>query len=112
MLKKSETQLLKEIDGLKQDKVAVVAKVVPHVAIDLVRNDEMGLFVARLVKTDLVYGRCTAFEEVVTLKEPFELEKMHGYCPFLKNEFDQAGDNVATASYPFLVEAIADPYAP
>ncbi|GJS10566.1 hypothetical protein Tco_0367362 [Tanacetum coccineum] len=27
-------------------------------------------------------------------------------------EFDQAGDNVATTSYPFLAEAIVDPYAP
>nr|GEZ61240.1 hypothetical protein [Tanacetum cinerariifolium] len=27
-------------------------------------------------------------------------------------EFDQAGDNLATASYPFQAEAIADPYAP
>ncbi|GJX44234.1 hypothetical protein Tco_0260910 [Tanacetum coccineum] len=35
-----------------------------------------------------------------------------GYRPFSKKEFDQAGDNVATASYPFLAEAIADPYAP
>ncbi|GJV48335.1 hypothetical protein Tco_1438547 [Tanacetum coccineum] len=72
----------------------------------------MGLLVARLVKMDLVHGRCTTFEEVVALKEPFELENMHGYFPFPKNEFDQAGDNATTASYPFLVEAIADPYAP
>nr|GEY47501.1 hypothetical protein [Tanacetum cinerariifolium] len=30
---------------------------------------------------------------------------------FMK-EFDQAGDNLATASYPFQAKAIADPYAP
>ncbi|GJZ69770.1 hypothetical protein Tco_0633320 [Tanacetum coccineum] len=71
-----------EIDGLKQDRVAVVAKVVPHVGMELVRSDEMGLLVARLVKTAIIH------------------------------EFDQAGDNVATASYPFLAEATADPYAP
>ncbi|GJZ63189.1 probable manganese-transporting ATPase PDR2 [Tanacetum coccineum] len=95
-----------------KDRVVVVAKVVPHIAIKLVRSDEMGLRVARLVKTALVHGRCTAFEEVAALKEPFKLEKMPGHRPFLKKEFDQAGDNVATASYPFLAEAIANPYTP
>ncbi|GJX27958.1 hypothetical protein Tco_0236037, partial [Tanacetum coccineum] len=95
-----------------KDRVVVVAKVVPHIAMKLVRSDKMGLRVARLVKTALVHGRCTAFEEVDALKEPFKLEKMPGHRPFLKKEFDQAGDNVATASYPFLAEAIANPYAP
>ncbi|GJT29467.1 hypothetical protein Tco_0909742 [Tanacetum coccineum] len=56
-LKKSETQLLQENDGLKHDRVEVVVKVVPHVATKLVHGDEMGLLVARLVKTDLVHGR-------------------------------------------------------
>ncbi|GJW18625.1 reverse transcriptase domain-containing protein, partial [Tanacetum coccineum] len=46
----------------------------------------------------------TAFEEVAALKEPLELKKMHGYRPFSKKEFDQASDNVATASYPFFGE--------
>nr|GEX65140.1 copia protein [Tanacetum cinerariifolium] len=58
------------------------------------------------------YGRCSAFEEVVTLKEPFELEKMSGYRPISKKEFDQVGDNLATTSYTFFAEAIADTYAP
>ncbi|GJV76593.1 hypothetical protein Tco_1508177 [Tanacetum coccineum] len=40
-LKSSETQLLQEIDGLRQDRAAVVAKVVPHVATKLVRSDEV-----------------------------------------------------------------------
>ncbi|GKC16728.1 hypothetical protein Tco_1013510 [Tanacetum coccineum] len=73
-LKKSETQLLQENDGLKHERVDVVAKVVPHVATKLVRSDEMGLLVAWLVKTDLVHGRCTTFKEVADLKEPFKLE--------------------------------------
>ncbi|GJU42610.1 hypothetical protein Tco_1195567 [Tanacetum coccineum] len=37
---------------------------------------------------------------------------MPGYRPLSKNEFDQAGDNLATASYLFLKEVVADPYAP
>ncbi|GJX62112.1 hypothetical protein Tco_0295012 [Tanacetum coccineum] len=100
-LKMSETQLLQEIDGLKQDRVAVVSKVVPHVAMRLVRRDKIGLLIAWLIKTSLVHGRCAAFEEVANVKEPIELTKMLGYRPFSKKEFDQAGDNLATASYPF-----------
>ncbi|GKC59531.1 hypothetical protein Tco_1087129 [Tanacetum coccineum] len=42
-LKSSETQLLQEIDGLRKDRAAVVAKVVPHVATKLVRSDEVFL---------------------------------------------------------------------
>nr|GEW04554.1 hypothetical protein [Tanacetum cinerariifolium] len=54
---------------------------------------------------------CTNLEDVTALKEPFDLEKMHGYRSSSKKEFDQAGDNLATASFPFIAEAIADPYA-
>ncbi|GJX66886.1 hypothetical protein Tco_0302613 [Tanacetum coccineum] len=49
---------------------AIVAKVVPHVAMELVRSDEMGLLVAWLAKEAIFYGRCTTFEEVAALKEP------------------------------------------
>ncbi|GJY59317.1 retrovirus-related pol polyprotein from transposon TNT 1-94 [Tanacetum coccineum] len=86
-LKKSETQLLQEVDGLRQDRVAVVAKFVPHVAMELVRSDKMGLLVVRLANTALFHGRCSALEEVAALKEQFELEKMS-------------------------MASIADPYAP
>ncbi|GJV40420.1 RNA-directed DNA polymerase, eukaryota, reverse transcriptase zinc-binding domain protein [Tanacetum coccineum] len=41
-LKKSETQVLHDIDGLKQDRAVVMAKVVPHVSMELARSDEMG----------------------------------------------------------------------
>nr|GEU91845.1 hypothetical protein [Tanacetum cinerariifolium] len=55
--------------------------------------------------------RCTNLEDVTALKEPFDLEKMHGYRSSSKKEFDQAGDDLATASFRFIAEAIADPYA-
>ncbi|GJX75266.1 hypothetical protein Tco_0313861 [Tanacetum coccineum] len=42
-LKSSETQLLQEIDRLRQDKAVVVSKVVPHMAMKLFCSDEMGL---------------------------------------------------------------------
>ncbi|GJY53437.1 hypothetical protein Tco_0445101 [Tanacetum coccineum] len=62
-----------------KDKAAVMAKVVPHVATELVRSDEMGLLFSWLVKAAMFHGRCTTFEEVADLKEPFDLEKMPGY---------------------------------
>ncbi|GJT90685.1 hypothetical protein Tco_1079530 [Tanacetum coccineum] len=111
-LKKSKTQQLQEIDGLRQDRAAVVAKVMPCVVMKLVRSDEIVLLVTRLAKAALFHGRCSALEEVAALKEPFELEKMPGYCPLFKKEFDQAGDNLAAASYSFLAEVTVDPYAP
>ncbi|GJV13038.1 hypothetical protein Tco_1354579 [Tanacetum coccineum] len=86
---KEKKWLLHEIDGLRQDRVAVVSKVIPYVAMELVHSDKMGLLVARLVKTTMFHGRSTSFKE----------------------GFNQASDDLATASYPFIVEATADPYA-
>ncbi|GKC26691.1 hypothetical protein Tco_1033985, partial [Tanacetum coccineum] len=110
-LKIFEARLLQEIDGLKQDRAAVVTKVVPDAAIKLIQSDEMGILVAKLVKAPMFRGRCVVFEEVANLKEPFVLEKMPGYRPSSKEEFDQAGDDLANASYPFLVKLTVDPYA-
>ncbi|GJS73890.1 hypothetical protein Tco_0706731 [Tanacetum coccineum] len=73
--------------------------------------DEMGMLVARLVKASIIYGRCAAFEEVAKLKERFVMEKMAGYRPSSKQEYDQAGDDLANASYPFLFKYVNDPYA-
>ncbi|GJX16869.1 hypothetical protein Tco_0217701 [Tanacetum coccineum] len=107
----SETQLLQEIDSLKQDKAVVVTKVVPDAAMKLIQSDDMGILIAKLVKASMFHGRCAVFEEVANLKEPFVLEKMPGYRPSSKEEFDRAGDNLANASYPFFVELTVDPYA-
>nr|GEV98218.1 hypothetical protein [Tanacetum cinerariifolium] len=76
------------------------AKFVPYVAMKLVCSDKMGFLVARLANEALFHGKCLALEKVAALKEPFELEKMPGYRPLSKKEFDQAGDNLATTSYP------------
>nr|GEW26866.1 hypothetical protein [Tanacetum cinerariifolium] len=110
-LKISEAQLLQEIDGLKQDKAAVVMKVVLDAAIKLIQSDEVGTLVAKLVKASMFHGKCATFKEVANLKERFVLEKMPGYRPSSKEEFDRAGDDLANASYPFLVELIMDHYA-
>ncbi|GJV13640.1 hypothetical protein Tco_1355181 [Tanacetum coccineum] len=92
-------------------RAVVVSNVVPHIATKLVLSDEMGLLVTRLFKAAMFYGRCIAFEEVTNLKEPFILEKMPCYHPSFGKEFDQASDDLATASYPFIAEATADPHA-
>ncbi|GJQ97417.1 hypothetical protein Tco_0008556 [Tanacetum coccineum] len=86
-------------------------KVVPDAATKLIRSDEMGMLVAKLVKASIIYGRFDAFEEVAKLKEPFVMEKMDGYRPSSKQEYDQAGDDLANASYPFLFKYVNDPYA-
>ncbi|GJZ06448.1 hypothetical protein Tco_0540241 [Tanacetum coccineum] len=100
-----------EMDALKQDRASVVAKVVPDAATKLIRSDEMGMLVAKLVKAFVIYGRCAAFEEVSKLKEPFVMDKMVGYRPSSKQEYDQAGDDLANASYPFLFKYVNDLYA-
>ncbi|GKD24476.1 hypothetical protein Tco_1230690 [Tanacetum coccineum] len=73
---------------LEEKKVVVVAKVVPHMATKLVHSDEMGLLVAWHAKAALFHGKSTTLEEVAALKEPFKLEKMPGYRPISKKEFD------------------------
>ncbi|GJT88691.1 hypothetical protein Tco_1070408 [Tanacetum coccineum] len=82
--------ILEEKNGLKQDRVAVFSKVIPDAAIKLVCSDDL---------------------EVAAMEEPFVLEKMLGYRPLLKEEYDQAGDALANASYPFLAEYVVNPYA-
>ncbi|GJR68599.1 hypothetical protein Tco_0014664, partial [Tanacetum coccineum] len=101
----------KEIDSLRQDKAAVLSKVVPETSMKLVHSDEMGVLVARIVRASIIHGRCMTFEEVAKLKDPFVLEKMPGYRTSSKDEYDRAGEDMANASYPFLSEFTSNPYA-
>ncbi|GJV82878.1 hypothetical protein Tco_1522776 [Tanacetum coccineum] len=87
---------------LRQDRAAIVSKVVPDAAMKLVHSDEMGVLVARIVRAAIIHGRCTTFKEVAKLKEPFVLEKMPDYRTSSKDEYDRAGEDMANASYPFL----------
>ncbi|GKE18641.1 hypothetical protein Tco_1426218 [Tanacetum coccineum] len=64
-----------------------------------------------LVSSAIFYGRCKAFEQVAAMKEPFNLSKVKGYCPSYKKEHDQAGNDLATATFPWLLEFVADPSA-
>ncbi|GJW47366.1 hypothetical protein Tco_0079012 [Tanacetum coccineum] len=110
-LKSFEIQLLQEIDSLKHDRAAIVSKVIPDASMNLVRSDDLGMLITKLVRSSIIYGRCQSFEEVATMKEPFVLEKMSGNLPSSKEEYDQAGDALADASYPFLAEYVVNPYA-
>ncbi|GJY18811.1 hypothetical protein Tco_0390302 [Tanacetum coccineum] len=79
-------------------------------AMKLVYSDDLGVLIAKLVKSSIIYGRCQAFEEVAA-EEPFILEKMSGYQPSSKEEYDRAGDALENTSYPFLAEYVVNPYA-
>ncbi|GKA97830.1 hypothetical protein Tco_0825724 [Tanacetum coccineum] len=86
-LKSSEIKLLQEIDSLKQDRSVVVSKVVPDAAMKLIRSDDLGVLIAKLVRSSIIYGRCQAFEEVAAMEEPFVLENTSGYRPSSKEEY-------------------------
>ncbi|GJY34892.1 hypothetical protein Tco_0419361 [Tanacetum coccineum] len=103
--------LFKEIDSLNQDRATVVSKVILDATMKLVRSDDLGVLIAKLVRSSIIYGRCQAFEEVAAMEEPFVLEKMSCYRPSSKEEYDQAGDALANSSYPFLAEYVVNPYA-
>ncbi|GKD16164.1 hypothetical protein Tco_1205322 [Tanacetum coccineum] len=46
------------------------------------------------------------------MKEPFDLSRVKGYRPSYKKEHDQAGNDLATTTFPWLSEFVADPLAP
>ncbi|GJT43200.1 hypothetical protein Tco_0951915 [Tanacetum coccineum] len=75
-----------------------IRKLMSTLSKELIRSDEMGLLIARLVKVSMFHGRCAALEDVANLKEPFALEKMPGYRSSLKEEFDRVNDKLANAS--------------
>ncbi|GJX36104.1 hypothetical protein Tco_0247661 [Tanacetum coccineum] len=107
-----EVSLCKEVEELKHDRREVVSKVVPYAAIELVHSDDMGSLVGRLVSSDILYGRCRAYEQVADMKEPFDLSKVKGYVSSYKKDHTQASNDFSTATFPWLDEFVADPSAP
>nr|GEX72826.1 hypothetical protein [Tanacetum cinerariifolium] len=106
-----EVSLQKEVDDVKWDTMEAVSKVVPNAVMKLIYSDDLGSLVGRLVSSAIIYGRCKAFEQVAAIKEPFDLSKVKGYRPSYKKEHDQAGNDVATATFPWFSEFVADPSA-
>ncbi|GJZ65545.1 hypothetical protein Tco_0622241 [Tanacetum coccineum] len=111
-LEVTKASLRQEVKTVKCDRMDVVSKVEPYVAMELVQSDEMGRLASKLVSSVVFYGRCVAFEEVADMKEPFDLTKVKGYRPSCKKEHTKAGNDLGTATFPFLSEAIANPFAP
>ncbi|GKA76306.1 hypothetical protein Tco_0782767 [Tanacetum coccineum] len=101
-----------EVNEVRQDIMEVVLKVVPYAAIELIYIDDLGSLVGKLVSSAIIYGRCKAFEQVAAMKEPFDLSKVKGYRPSYKKEHDQAGNDLATTTFPWLSKFVADPSAP
>ncbi|GJX99557.1 hypothetical protein Tco_0356576 [Tanacetum coccineum] len=110
-LEATEASLRQELENARFDRVEVVLKVVPYVAMELVQSDDMGKLVAKLVSYAIFYERCHAFEEVANMKEPFDLTKVKGYRPSYKQVHTKADHEFATATFPFLSKVVTDPYA-
>ncbi|GJV74142.1 hypothetical protein Tco_1494137 [Tanacetum coccineum] len=74
-----EASLREEIEELRHDRRDVVLKVVPYAAMELVYSNELGRLVGKLASSAITYGICRSYEQVATMKEPFNLSKVKGY---------------------------------
>ncbi|GKA03567.1 hypothetical protein Tco_0676348 [Tanacetum coccineum] len=57
-------------------------------------------------------SRCHAFKEVAKMKEPFDITKVKGYRYSYKQEHTKTGNDLATATFPYLADVVTDPHAP
>ena len=113
-----EIKLREDLDGLKRkynalkrDRAAVVSKVIPYIAMELYHSDEVGKMIGDVVNAAIYHGKCTTLEEIAATGKPVELSEVTYYCPTHKAEYDNASNLLATAEYPFLVDATKDPMA-
>ncbi|GJZ25567.1 hypothetical protein Tco_0569820 [Tanacetum coccineum] len=60
-----KTQLLQDIDSLKHDQAIVVSKVVLDVATKLIRSDEMGCLITKLVKAFVGFGGTSGLVKIL-----------------------------------------------
>nr|GEW48800.1 RNA-directed DNA polymerase, eukaryota, reverse transcriptase zinc-binding domain protein [Tanacetum cinerariifolium] len=65
----------------------------------------------KLMSSLILYGRCKAYEQVADMKEPFDLSNVKGYRFSYKKDHTQARNDLATATFPWLDEFVADPPA-
>ncbi|GJS66821.1 hypothetical protein Tco_0390233 [Tanacetum coccineum] len=109
---KITTLSIEEVDDVRRDRIEVVLKVVLYAAIELIHSDELGSLVGKLVTYAIVYRRCKAFDQVASMKEPFDLTKVKGYRSSYKKEHNQAGNDLTIVTFPWLSKFVADPSAP
>ncbi|GJV27895.1 hypothetical protein Tco_1384343 [Tanacetum coccineum] len=110
-LEATEASLSQEIKEVKHDKREVVYKVVPYACMELLHSDELGRLVRKLVSLAITFGSCRAYEQVARIarmNEPFDLSKVKGYCPSYEKEHTQASNDLATATFSWLNEYVAD----
>nr|GFB23635.1 hypothetical protein [Tanacetum cinerariifolium] len=62
-----------------------------------------------LVSSPILYGRCRVYEQVADMKDPFDLSKVNGYRSSYKKDHSRASNDLATATFPWLDEFVADP---
>nr|GEY42974.1 hypothetical protein [Tanacetum cinerariifolium] len=74
-------------------------------------RDDIGSLVGKLMPSVIVYERCRSFEQVSGMKEPFDLSKVKGYRSSYKEDHTQASNDLATATFPWLDEFVANPSA-
>ncbi|GJS35758.1 hypothetical protein Tco_0534140 [Tanacetum coccineum] len=104
----TEALLRQEIEEVKHDRREVVSKVVPYTCMELLHSDDMGRLVGKLVSSAITFGRCRAYEQVARMKEPLDLSKVMGYRPSFEKEHTQASNDLATATFSWLNEYVAD----
>nr|GEX65945.1 hypothetical protein [Tanacetum cinerariifolium] len=110
--KELEGQLRQDVAGKVKSELEMVSKVVSYISMKQVHSDEMDKLVGRLASSTIFYRRCAALEEVVKLKEPFDLKKMKGFWPTYDKEYTQARNDLPAIVFPFLSKATTDPLAP
>nr|GEZ80427.1 hypothetical protein [Tanacetum cinerariifolium] len=64
--------------------------------------------VGKLVSLAITFDRCRAYEQVARMNEPFDLSKVKGYFPSYEKEHTQASNDLATATFSWLNEYVAD----
>ncbi|GJW82180.1 hypothetical protein Tco_0146155 [Tanacetum coccineum] len=87
----SLSTLESKVASLEAEKARLeVVKVSLRKEVDDIKRDMM----------EVVLKRCAAFEKVADMKEPFDLPKVKAYRPSYKKEHTQAGNELATATFP------------
>ncbi|GJY73985.1 hypothetical protein Tco_0478416, partial [Tanacetum coccineum] len=107
-LEATKALLCQEIEEVKHDKREVVYKVLPYACMELLHSDELGRLVGKLVSSAITFGMCRAYEQVARMMEPFDLSKVKRYHPSYEKEYTQANNDLATATFTWLIEYIAD----
>ncbi|GJZ30508.1 hypothetical protein Tco_0575555 [Tanacetum coccineum] len=110
-LEASNIFICQEVEDVKKDRAEVVSKVVPYVVMELVHSDKLDMLVGRLAFAFVFYGKCDAFEEVAKMTKSFDLATVKMYRPAYKEKHTKAINDLATATFPFLSEVVADPHA-